>query len=177
MLLEGEDGADAERRIEHHEEPAEREVALARLGVDRDGAVEPRHRQVEVEEVANAGNRVGDPAVALVARIDRDAEEGDVDVIEEMAVGEDVVDRRPAGGVAGAAIEAEHDPAPGGHVHDEARVLSRALGEPRGGVAHLETMIGRAFRFRAHRRSPFAGRASLSRSIQIIGGETTLGSA
>ena len=77
--------------------------------------------------MADARGHVGDAAAALVARVDRDAEEADAAVVEEMPLREDVVDRGPANRVLGAAVEAEDDVPPGGHVHDEARVARRAL--------------------------------------------------
>ena len=40
-VLERHDGEDAQRWVEDDEEPAERDFALANLGVGRDGAIEP----------------------------------------------------------------------------------------------------------------------------------------
>ena len=106
-VLERHHRADPKRRVKEDEEAAEWQVALTRLGIGRDGAVEPRDRQVEVKEITDAGDGVGNPPFGLVARVDRDAKKAGSAVVEQMPVCEDVVDRRAADRIADGAVEAE----------------------------------------------------------------------
>ena len=143
VLLEGEDGANAQGRVEHHPEAADRNRAAARQDIARQSAVETPDRTVEIPEMADARHDLLRTHLGLVRRIDAYAEQGELVVVEEGTVllleGRQ---GRAADLIRSHAVEAQDDVAPGDRIEAEIRIAGRVLLEPGNRVADLENAVG-----------------------------------
>ncbi len=131
---------DAEGRVDEEHARAERRI----IG----HAVEARGGKIEVPEEAHAGLGIGQAALAAIGRIDADAKEGRVAVIEQVALFQSGLQGVHGRVQPGRAKEHEHQPAARRHVQAVVGDGVGGAGEGPRGLAEIWSLHGGAFRIR-----------------------------
>jgi len=155
VLFETYGGDDSKRWIQ--DEPASAHVDDAAALVHRDDAVDARDLQIEVPEVPHVRQRFRGSTFILSAPVDRHPEEGELLVVEELAVRRD--QREDRGRVFGFHEEAEENVSTGREIQPEARSGTGCLLEPWRRISNSESTVAPCIRRRriclvAHSLSP-----------------------
>ena len=134
VLAEREDAGDAQAWINH--DPLADKAGLTLIS--RPGAIEARDGVVGIPEEAIAGQDAGEPRLLFIGRINADAKEARVKVVEQIAPRHDCGKRSATGRVHGRAHEAQDQIAPRRRLELVTRVSAGALNKARGGFAGHE---------------------------------------